>query len=65
MKPSVLEAELFCRCGKCEENVLAALRAYASMCHGARSHFGIRRRKLVQMERREYHRQRYLAKKSA
>jgi hypothetical protein len=60
----IIESEVFCGCGKCEEAVQDILRMEQMLCRGARSILGLRRTKIRRERRSTYDRHRYATRVS-
>lgn len=61
----IIERELFCRCGKCEEAVRDILRMEAMLCQGAKASLTKRRKEIQREARRPYFQADYQRRKEA
>ena len=59
----IIDEELICRCGKCEEAVQDILRMETMLCRGAKTQLTRRRQRLKSEGRRTYYRDYYREKK--
>lgn len=58
----IVDRELFCRCGQCEDAVRDILRTELMLCQGAKATLTKRRKEIATESRRGYFRERYAGK---